>query len=397
MSQSAAFVWSIGIFGCLSAVSIDASFPAIPALIQDFQVSLQEGQQIVSLYLLGFALGQVPFGVLSDRFGRLPMVYLGIGGFFLATLGTLIATDMTQLGGARLIQGFMGASGSVLSQEVFLGMWPRGGELARLNAFVVVCLGVTMVAAPVLGSLLTHWLGWRGGFLPSLFLVLIAAELVRRFVPETKVTPRSDGSLLAQTLETGKMFFCSRRALWGAALIGATFFAYMALLAGLGQLLVGHYGLPKVMIGPFFSLAAICYCIAGSVGRHLLTQRSPVSVIRVGGLCYGVAIVVALLVMFTLPSNVYVFWLCLATFLVGVGLVLPSAMAVALTPFSRGVGLAASVLGTIQIALSAAGSFLVGMAFQYNPHGLFLVMGLGLLCSICLISLSRPILKHQSE
>ena len=396
MSQSAAFVWSIGIFGCLSAVSIDASFPAIPALIQDFQVELQEGQQIVSLYLLGFALGQVPFGVLSDRFGRLPMVYFGIGGFFLATLGTLIATDMMQLGGARLIQGFMGASGSVLSRSISRDV-ATGGELARLNAFVVVCLGVTMVAAPVLGSLLTHWLGWRGGFLPSLFLVLIAAELVRRFVPETKVTPRSEGSLLAQTLATAKLFLCSRRALWGAALIGATFFAYMALLAGLGQLLVGHYGLPKVMIGPFFSLAAICYCIAGSVGRHLLTQRSPVSVIRLGGLCYGLAIVVALLVMFILPGNVYVFWLCLATFLVGMGLVFPSAMAVALTPFSRGVGLAASVLGTIQIALSAAGSFLVGMAFQYNPHGLFLVMGLGLLCSICLISLSRPILKHRFE
>ncbi len=394
LSQSASFVWSIGLFGCLSAVAVDSSFPAIPALMQDFQIDLQAGQRMVSLYLLGFALGQVPFGALSDRYGRLPMIYVGLFGFLLATLGGLMADNIFQLGVARFFQGFAGASGSVMSRSIARDV-ATGRELARLNAFVVVCMGVAMVTAPVLGSLLTHWLGWRGSFLPSLVLVVLVVILVKRFVPETKTPSEQGVSILSQTLSNGRIFFSSRQFLWGAAVLGATFFSFMALLAGLGQTLVDHYKLPNVFIGPFFSLAALFYVGAGSFGRHLLIRHDPLTMIRFGGVAYGCAVVVALMVLFVFPGNVFVFWLGLATFMVGMGFVIPSAMAVTLAPFSTGVGLAASMLGTTQISLSAAGSFLVGLSYQEGPLGLFQVMAIGLLAVVILIALSKRLLADS--
>ena len=75
------FVLVLGLLTGLAAVSIDMSLPAIPDMVQSLGTSMPIGQQIVGLFLAGIALGQFPAGLMSDRYGRMPVLYADVEGF----------------------------------------------------------------------------------------------------------------------------------------------------------------------------------------------------------------------------------------------------------------------------------------------------------------------------
>ena len=89
------FVLVLGLLTGLAAVSIDMSLPAIPQMVQSLGTSMPIGQQIVGLFLAGIALGQVPAGLMSDRYGRMPVLYAGVGTFVLAGIASAITAAKT--------------------------------------------------------------------------------------------------------------------------------------------------------------------------------------------------------------------------------------------------------------------------------------------------------------
>src|SRR3546814_9472723 len=99
------FVLVLGCLTGLGAVSIDMSLPAIPAMVRDLATSMSMGQQIVGLFMAGIALGQLPAGLLSDRLGRMPVLYAGIGIFCVAGVACILSDSIELLLIARFVQG----------------------------------------------------------------------------------------------------------------------------------------------------------------------------------------------------------------------------------------------------------------------------------------------------
>lgn len=108
---SSAFVLLLGALVAVTALSIDISLPAIPAMAADFGTAPEAAQVTLSAYLIGFALGQLFCGPFADRFGRKPVVVWGIGLFFLAGLGCAFAPSLNILVAMRFLQGIGGSFG----------------------------------------------------------------------------------------------------------------------------------------------------------------------------------------------------------------------------------------------------------------------------------------------
>ena len=131
-----AFVITLGLLTAVAALTVDLSLPAIPAMVHALGTTLPKGQQIVGVFMAGMALGQIPAGLLSDRMGRLPIMYVGMAIFTLAAIVAAAANNIELILAARFVQGFGAASAIVLSRAIVRDHSARSGE-DRLRRAIV--------------------------------------------------------------------------------------------------------------------------------------------------------------------------------------------------------------------------------------------------------------------
>jgi MFS family permease len=148
------FVASLGLLIAISALSIDIVLPALPAIAREFGVGERSAQYLVTAYLSGFAIGQLPIGLLADRSGRRVVIICALALFIVAGIGAAAATSVPAICGARFVQGLGGACGPVLARAIVrdVGGADHG---ARLMAMMMAILGLAPLLAPL-------WFFWSG-------------------------------------------------------------------------------------------------------------------------------------------------------------------------------------------------------------------------------------------
>ena len=129
-SDSRALVVLLGAMTALTALAIDMSLPALPALSAAFAASPERVQLTLSLFITGYAAGQVFTGPLSDRFGRKPLLIAGLVIYVVAAIACALSRSIGVLIAARLVMGFGGCVGPVLARAVVRDR--NGGPLAAI-------------------------------------------------------------------------------------------------------------------------------------------------------------------------------------------------------------------------------------------------------------------------
>ena len=185
-AASQRFVVVLGILTALVAFTIDIALPAIPPMVADLSTSMPVGQQVVGLFMAGMAAGQLPFGLVSDRIGRMPALYGGIGLFTVAGFVTAYATDTDVLLIARFVQGVGSSAGMVLARAIVRDV-SSGKESARLMSIMVMVFTAAPMIAPLIGSMLVPLWGWRAPFLATAVAGLLILYGIRSSLTETHV------------------------------------------------------------------------------------------------------------------------------------------------------------------------------------------------------------------
>ena len=157
--------------------------PALPSLGKDLGISDNKAQWVLSIFLIGYCIGQLPYGPLSNRFGRKKAIYIGAA---LAIAGSLLAytsTSFLMLCIARLLQALGSAVGLKVSFTMISDQH-EGPKATRSIALMSLAFGVTPGLAVAAGGYLTALAGWRGCFLFLTFYSLFIGFLAL-FLPET--------------------------------------------------------------------------------------------------------------------------------------------------------------------------------------------------------------------
>ena len=193
LANSRSFLITLGLLTTVAALTVDLSLPAIPAMVKAMQSELSKGQQIVGVFMMGLAVGQIPAGLFSDRMGRMPVMYVGILLFAIAASVAAIATSMDVLLAARFAQGIGAASAIVLSRAIVRDI-ASGKEAAKLMSLMTMIFTAAPVIAPSLGALLVTQWNWRAPFIAIAicgFLMIIGmrVNLVETHQPNRSGNP----------------------------------------------------------------------------------------------------------------------------------------------------------------------------------------------------------------
>ncbi len=158
--------------------------PILPDMAHSFQTSDTLAEYTLTIYLVGFAVGILFWGKLSDRIGRKPCVMAGLMIFMCGSLGCYYSSTITLLMCFRFIQAFGGSIGSVLGQAISRDAF-HGPELGRVYASIGGALAIFPAIGPVIGGVIASYGDWHSIFLFLILCAIIVFMQVFLFLPET--------------------------------------------------------------------------------------------------------------------------------------------------------------------------------------------------------------------
>ncbi|MCB1856963.1 MAG: multidrug effflux MFS transporter [Gammaproteobacteria bacterium] len=388
-------VWTTAVIASLVALgplSTDMYLPAFPALVLAFGARMNQVQQTLSIFLVGFALAQLLYGPLSDRFGRKPMLLAGMLLFLLSSIGATLTQSIEQLSVLRLLQAIGGSAGPVLGRAMVRDIHGPA-ESARLLSYIGTAMAVAPAVAPIAGGYLTLWYGWESVFL---FLAIYAAAgigMLSLRVPET-APPGSHHPLNPKALLSGY-----RRLLkhptwrWYTLCCAFSFSGLFSFLSGSAFVIINYYGYREEQFGLLFALVVIGYMCGTLIAGRLVRTQGIDRLLGSGAMIAAVSGAVMAILAVAEVHSVWAVIVPQTLYMLGTGIVMPQSMAGALVPFPRMAGTASALLGFVQMGLAALIGIVVGHYHDGGPLSMSLAIGImGLMTLICywLLRTSTP-------
>jgi MFS transporter, DHA1 family, multidrug resistance protein len=176
-SDAKLFIVLLAVVVMLPSLSIDSCLASLPNIGRSLRAQPAATALVLSLFMAGFATGQIIFGPLCDRMGRRPALLIGCAVFTFAAFGSAIASSMETLVISRFLQGIGASAGPVISLAIVRDLFV-GSAARKRFAYVGMVATLAPIVAPTLGSLISNSAGWRavfyslaiGGILMSAFL-----------------------------------------------------------------------------------------------------------------------------------------------------------------------------------------------------------------------------------
>jgi MFS transporter, DHA1 family, multidrug resistance protein len=358
------FVAMMGALMALTALSIDIMLPALPQIREAMALADENQQQlVVTLYLLGFAVGQLFHGPLSDRFGRKPVLLAGLSVYAAASFACTIVGEFTPLLVARFIQGAANAAPRVIAVAVVRDVY-GGRRMAEVMSFVMMVFIIAPVVAPSLGGGLLLVGDWHVVFaFLTAFAVAVLGWMALR-LPETRPAAMREPMSPVWLFRAFREAVTTRQTLCYTLATGAVFGSLMGYVNSAQQLFADVY-----LLGPLFPLAFGCAAAAIAVASFVNSRIvGRVGMRRVSHLALLGFLATALLHLaieaLTGAPPLGVFLLLLAASLFCFGLVMPNFNAIAMEPMSRIAGTASSFIGAVTTGIAAGLGWAIGQSYD---------------------------------
>lgn len=390
LATSRRFIVVLGLLTGLVAFAIDISLPAIPLMVSELATTMSRGQQVVGLFMAGMAVGQLPFGLVSDRIGRIPVLYAGIGLFTVAGIVTSLSDDIGVMLAARFVQGFGSSAGLVLARAIVRDV-SSGRQAARLMSVMVMIFTAAPMLAPMLGSwLVSHW-GWRMPFAATTVAGLLILYGIHSSLDETLVA-KERPQILRQLWQSVVEFFSHRQSIYCVLIIMLTITGIMALISGSPALVIEIYGFDPAHFGYVFALTGGSILLGSMISRRLLLRFDTLSMIGAGVALAGIAGVQLLLMAWLGDVPFWWLWGNICLYMFATAFLVPNATALALEPVPEIAGAAASVIGTIQSLAGAVSAIVSSALYTGTILNVTLVVGGAGVALVVLFLLRHPII-----
>jgi DHA1 family bicyclomycin/chloramphenicol resistance-like MFS transporter len=350
------------LLAALSAIgplTTDMYLPSLPDIARLLNASTAQVQLTVSAYLLGFAFGQIFYGPLADRHGRKPVLLWAMALYCAASLACALSTSIEMLIAARALQALGGSGGIVLARAIVRDLY-SGARAGRELSLIGAVMALAPVLAPLIGGVLQTGFGWRSVFFTLVGGGFFGAAIVWPLMPETLSMRAAESVTPASMVKSYRVVARNPAYLAYLGLASTSFAGLFAWISGSSFVLQYLYGLTPFQFGVAFAVGSVGYMIGTTFAARLVMRHGIDRTLGVGAAAMaasGLGMVMAVALGLTSAAALV---LPMALYLAGLGIVLPQAIAGAMTPFPERAGAASALLGFVQQSAAALCGVVVG-------------------------------------
>jgi DHA1 family bicyclomycin/chloramphenicol resistance-like MFS transporter len=383
------FVAMMALLQALQALAIDAMLPALGVMSQDLGVTNPNHRQLVlGVFLIAAGLGSIFPGTLADRYGRRPVLFVCVGGYVVFSLAAALAPEFNTLLVMRACAGALSSGMIVLSATIIRDRF-SGDRMARTQSLIGVVFMVVPMIAPALGQAVLAVADWRWIF--GLMAGLGAAVLVWAWLrlPETQHPEFRQPIDLGAIAGNMWIAFTNRPAtgyVFGIALMQGALFGY---INSTQQLLGEHFGAGEAFPLVFGGMA-IAMALANLTNSRIVERFGARRVSHTALLAYIVTAAVQLYVASTGRETMWQFVSLMTVNLCLMGFITANFSSIALQPFSRIAGAAASLQVFLRLVTGSVLGALVGQAYDGSARPLAVTLVLaGCFCLLLVLYSER--------
>jgi DHA1 family bicyclomycin/chloramphenicol resistance-like MFS transporter len=354
----------LGALQAFAPLSIDMYLPAMPVMETVFHTSAAAVQVTMVTFLLGYAVGQSLYGPITDRFGRKPPLYASLLVFVAASAACALAPSIPLISAFRLLQAIGACGGAVVSRAMVRDLFPPQ-DLRRVFSMLVLVLGVSPVVAPLFGSYLLLWFGWKAAFVAQATLGVACMAGMHFRLPE------SLGHDARRPLDWDAVTSAYTRLLKDRTFLGASVvcgfssagtFAY---ITSAPFVFISLYKVSTEHFGWLFGAVAAGMVLASQINGRMSQQIPLWRVLRNANLVQLGAGLVLLATVLSGVGGLGGVFLGVFAYVSAQGFVFPNGSAIAMMRHGKIAGTASALLGTNQFLIAAVTTTFLG--FLDNP------------------------------
>lgn len=368
----------MGVIAAIGPLAFDLYLSSFPEIAEDLSTPINYVSLSLTAYMVGIAIGQLVNGPLLDRYGRKGPLIWGLVLFIGGSLGCLFAPNILMLICLRFVMALGGSVGMVATRAIVRDNFEQN-EMARAFSALILVFGVAPIIAPIIGSLVLQYFGWRYNFLLLALYGLATIFLILRYLTNLK-GPEQTLSIRPKNIIQNYRDLL-RRADYRIYAIAGCFamLAMFSFLSGSAYIIRELLGFSEIEYAWIFGLNAMAYITASQINRRLLkTYSMQLLSLRFSLVYLIVGLPLLWQVFLGIPSTA-AFLANLILFLSLLGLINPNVQALAMEPHKERAGFAAALLGALRMLVGALGSAYISIFHDESAWPMISLMGISAL------------------
>ncbi|NCB11426.1 MAG: Bcr/CflA family efflux MFS transporter [Erysipelotrichia bacterium] len=351
----------ISILSSVAPMGVDTYLPSIPEIAKYFDVNIHKVELSLSIFLIGFAIGQIFGGPISDRYGRRVGSIVGLLGYALFSFLIIFSSSIYELWIYRFLEAFFGGI-TVVNATAAVRDRFSGQEAAKVFSLIGMVRSLAPLLAPVFGAAIIHFFPWEGIFVFLTIYALIVAFFIYKDLPESFTYTKQN------IIESYKLVLTHKKAMKAMLVLAISFGAFFIIIAKTSYIYIEYFGIKTDYFPIFFGINFIILIAMIKVNVTLLKTYEAKNIAKYATLiqfCVGI-----IFLLIHKDMNLILTVIIIASYMSMMAFIFGNCMSLAIEHFSKNAGVASGVIGVLQFGL---GALISSIALNFDNNGFFVI------------------------
>ncbi|MCT7493435.1 multidrug effflux MFS transporter [Aliarcobacter cryaerophilus] len=351
----------ISILSSVAPMGVDTYLPSIPEIAKYFDVNIHKVELSLSIFLIGFAIGQIFGGPISDRYGRRVGSIVGLLGYALFSFLIIFSSSIYELWIYRFLEAFFGGI-TVVNATAAVRDRFSGQEAAKVFSLIGMVRSLAPLLAPVFGAAIIHFFPWEGIFVFLTIYALIVAFFIYKDLPESFTYTKQN------IIESYKLVLTHKKAMKAMLVLAISFGAFFIIIAKTSYIYIEYFGIKTDYFPLFFGINFIILIAMIKVNVNLLKTYEAKNIAKYATLiqfCVGI-----IFLLIHKDMNLILTVIIIASYMSMMAFIFGNCMSLAIEHFSKNAGVASGVIGVLQFGL---GALISSIALNFDNNGFFVI------------------------